>query len=90
MGLRSASLYVEPHTVKRLNLVRKLYPEKTQPPFPLSEGRDKTIDERADDMLNEMIEQKFPRVIGLEKALAQVEKTFIATGEWRVVTGEVA
>jgi len=63
--------------VRRLNLLRQLYPERTNGAETGTVARDKTADERADQMINEMIKEKFPAVLGLEKELARAEKDFI-------------
>jgi hypothetical protein len=78
--MRLASLYVEPRTIKRLKLLGKLYPEKKEL-FPAYQPFDapafKSADERADDILNQVLESTYPRVIALERELALVEKNFI-------------
>lgn len=78
MSLRSATIYVEPKTVKRLLTLAKLYPERV---IDLTGGlarapREKTADERADALLNEVIREKYPKVIELEREVARVETAF--------------
>jgi hypothetical protein len=77
MSLRSSTIYVEPKTVKRLLVLAKLYPERTSDVSGVS-LREKTADERADALLNEVIKEKFPAVIELERLLAKTEKDFLA------------
>jgi hypothetical protein len=76
VSLRSSTIYVEPKTVRRLILVTKIYPERT-----IDSGgsalREKTADERADTLLNEAINVKYPKVMELEKLLTKTEKDFL-------------
>jgi hypothetical protein len=73
--VRSASIYIEHRTLKRLKLLRHLYPETSY--LPSGDAMDKTADERADEIINQMIEEKYPGVIALEGELAKTEKAFM-------------
>jgi hypothetical protein len=76
---RSITLYIEPKTLKRLRLAIKLYPLK------ISTGGDPvrsvTVDELANQLLNEVIVRQFPLVRDLEKVLSQAEQDFLTTHE---------
>ncbi len=77
MSVRSATLYVEPRTIKRLRLALTLYPKyRTNAETGIQTVI--TADELADTLLNETLEFDFPLVTDLEKALKQTEKEFIA------------
>jgi len=78
MSLRSSTIYVEPKTVRRLLLVVKLYPERSGSEAGMSAPREKTADERADTLINEMIGVKYPKVIELERLLAKTENDFLS------------
>jgi hypothetical protein len=77
MSLRSSTIYVEPKTVKRLLVLAKLYPERTTDISGTGATREKTADERADALLNEAINAKYPKVMELERLLAKTEKDFL-------------
>jgi hypothetical protein len=77
MSLRSSTIYVQPKTVRRLILVAKMYPERTTDVSGIS-PREKTADERADSLINEAINVKFPKVMELEKLLTKTENDFLA------------
>lgn len=77
---RSITLYIEPNTLKRLRLAIRLYhangigrvlPAGVMPAAPI------TVDELANDLLNEVINDKYSLVKGLEKALIQTETEYI-------------
>jgi len=75
--VRSATIYIEYDTLKRLRLLCRLYPEKLAVDYKSMDMLpDKTADERADNIINQVIEEKFPRVLALEKQLAEVYKEF--------------
>ncbi len=76
MSVRSATLYVEPRTIKRLRLALTLYPKyRTNAETGIQTVI--TADELADTLLNETLEYDFPLVTDLEKALAKAEQDFI-------------
>lgn len=77
MSIRSSTIYVEPKTVKRLLALAKLYPERTTDVSGGMAPREKTADERADALLNEVIKEKYGSVIEMERHLAKAEKDFI-------------
>lgn len=74
MSYRSTEIAVEPRTVKRLCLATKLYPWIIKDH---STGREETtvvgVDAFAEMILNEVIREKYPAVLELEKKLAAVE-----------------
>jgi hypothetical protein len=77
MSIRSSTLYVQGKTIKRLLVLAKLYPEFTYDAVGGgSPQREKTADERADQIINEAIKERYPQVIELEKELAKTEKDF--------------
>jgi hypothetical protein len=77
LSLRSSTIYVEPRTVRRLILVTKMYPERVTDTSGGMATREKTADERADILINEAINQKYPKVIELERLLTKTEKDFL-------------
>jgi hypothetical protein len=86
MSLRSTTLYVEPKTVRRLLMVTKMYPERAADISGIT-GREKTADERADTLINEAINVKYPKVIELERLLAKTEKDFLAGEQQQTTKG---
>lgn len=59
-AFRSSYLYVQRRTRRRLHLIAGV-------------GSGKTADEVADNLLNEIIESKYPSVIRAEKEIAKLE-----------------
>ncbi len=80
MSMRSATLYVEPRTIKRLRLALTLYPKyRTNAETGIQTVI--TADELADTLLNETLEFDFPLVTDLEKALKNTEQEFIKNAQ---------
>jgi len=73
MSFRSAEIAVQPQTIKRLNYVLKLFPVGQSP----DEARRLNADGLADRLLNEVIAERYPAVIELEKKLKQIEQEAI-------------
>lgn len=70
-GPRGKEIYVQPKTKERLFNILDIEQEKAYPPGSLTQSppRRLTVDEIADRMLNERIEQVYPNIGTLEKRL---------------------
>jgi hypothetical protein len=79
---RRSEIYVTRKLAKRLRMVLKIYPQMTtqhheRDSYSVAE-RLMTVEELVDRHLNEIIEDKYPVVIELEKRYAKLEKEMAA------------
>jgi len=74
MSFRSTEIHVQPRTCARLRLTLKLYPQRGKADIQSGETWGMTIDALADRLLNQVVKEKYPDVIKLEKEIEELEE----------------
>ena len=83
MSFRSSELAIQPKTKARLRMAVKFYPVTTtdERDFGGVTERKMSPDELGDQILNEVIKEKYPLVIEYERAIAKIESEMLARGK---------
>jgi len=76
MSLRSDGIYIQPKTRTRLFHILEIEKDKTRDELVTGATARITIDEIADRMLNERIEEVYPNIKSLEKKLDALTNQF--------------